>query len=387
MAKTVYKKKFKNGTEYYFFRLRHKNLPKPKDLYATTVKELEQKIKSLIHELDNNIVSNKEYFGAFFEDWMYNTHLTNKKPSTKERYDSIFRNYIKDSTIYSIKLKDLAPSHIQSYYNTLISNGKTIAAVNNLHKLVAPCIRYAYDSNRLIKDFSRAIVLPTEKEAKKLTKISKVNPFSLDEQFKFIEEVDGNENEMLYITALDSGLRQGELFALTWDDIDFENKYIYVNKSFKSIKNIGSGEYEELVQTPKTGTSTRTVPIPDHLASKLKLHRLNQKAIKLKMGNLYIDNKLVFCNIYGGYLDSSNIRKRLKRLLSKIGLEDRKFHDLRHTYATRLFELGEEAKTVQKLLGHSSISITLDTYTHVLDRLKKRAASKLDSLYSSKGAN
>lgn len=81
-------------------------------------------------------------------------------------------------------------------------------------------------------------------------------------------------------------------------------------------------------------------------------------------------------NLFGRYLDSSNLHKRFKRILKSNNIKDRKFHDLRHTYATRLFELGEDPKTVQTLLGHSNISITLDTYTHVLDSMKERAGQK-----------
>lgn len=385
IAKTLYKKKIKNGKEYYFYRLRHKNLKAPKDIYAASVKELESKIKSIVNELDNGISNNKEFFGAFFKDWLYNTHLINKKPSTKERYDSIYRNYIENSSIYTIKLKDLSASDIQSYYKELVSNGRTISAINNLHKLIAPCIRYAYDNNRIIKDFSRAIVLPKDEECKKLSTVSEVKPFSLEEQLKFIEAIKGHELEMLFVTALDTGLRQGELFALTWKDVDLDNECINVTKSYKGVKNIDTGKYEGITQTPKTSNAVRVVPIPSHLVTKLKQHKVSQKALKLKMGNLYEDNKLVFPNDFGKHLDSSNVRKRLKKLLDSNGLLDRKFHDLRHTYATRLFELGEDPKTVQILLGHSNISITLDTYTHVLDSMKQKAASKLNNLYISMG--
>lgn len=383
MAKTIYKKKIKNGKEYYFYRLRHKNLKNPKDIYGSTVKELEEKIKDLKNELNNNITDNRALFGAFFKDWLYNTHMADKKAATKERYDGIYRNYIENSPIYNIKLKDLEPSHIQNYYNDLVSNGKSISVINNLNKLIAPCIRYANISNRILKDFSKAIVLP--KINQNISKSNDVIPFTLDEQLKFIEAIKGNDLEMLFITALDTGLRQGELFALTWNDIDLKNKIIYVNKTFKRVKNTDTGEYENIIQSPKTKKGIRVVPIPYHLIDKLNRHRLNQKALKLKVANLYEDNNLVFSNTFGKYLDSGNVLKKFKKILKDNDIPTRKFHDLRHTYATRLFELGEEAKTVQELLGHSNISITLDTYTHVLDSLKGNAISKLNDLYSKVG--
>ncbi|MGH4140746.1 site-specific integrase [Clostridium sp.] len=259
MSKTIYKKKVKNDKEYYFYRLRHKNLKKPKDMYAATVKELDAKIKAVVNELDHGISNNKEYLGVFFKDWLYDTHLIDKKPSTKQRYDSIYRTYIDDSSIYTIKLKDLSPSDIQIFYKELISIGKSKAAISMLHKLIAPCIRYAYDNNRIIKDFSRAIIIPKESEEKKLSKASDVKPFTLEQQINFIEVIKGHDLEVLFIAAIDTGLRQGELFALTWKDIDLDDASISVNKSYKVIKNIDTGEYEGIVQTPKTKKSIRIV--------------------------------------------------------------------------------------------------------------------------------
>lgn len=383
MSKTVYKKKIKNGKVYYFYRLRHKNLSKPKDIYAPTVNELESKIKALIIELDNGIVSNKEYFGEFLKEWLHNTLLLNKKPSTIVRYDGIFRNYIKGSPIYDIKLKNLTASDIQKYYNNLIKKGKTASNVRMLHKLINPCIRYAYDNNKLIKDFSRAIVLP---ENKRLKEIDEVRPFTMEEQFKFIHAIEGIELEALYSAALDTGLRQGELFALTWLDINFDKEYVDVNKSYKRVKNIETGKYEDVIQPPKTKNSIRIVPMPKHLINKLKQYQEDQKSLKKKMANLYKDKNLVFCNMYGNYLDSSNVLDKFKKILKDNSISERRFHDLRHTYATRLFELGENPKTVQKLLGHSDISTTLDTYTHVLENIKEKAAAKIDDLYTNMDA-
>jgi len=136
-----------------------------------------------------------------------------------------------------------------------------------------------------------------------------------------------------------------------------------------------------VVQTPKTKRSNRKLPIPAFLVKHLQQHKLSQKENKNKMGSNYQDHNLVFCTEFGTYLDSSNVLKRLRKILKENNLPKIKFHDLRHTYATRLFELGENPKTVQELLGHSNISITLDTYTHVLDEMKEKAVSKLNELY------
>ncbi|MBV4439330.1 tyrosine-type recombinase/integrase [Clostridium tyrobutyricum] len=388
MAKTIYKKKVKNGKEYYFHRLRHKNLKKPKDIYGITVKELEFKIKAITKELDYG-VNNKEFFGNFLRDWLFDVHFIDIKPSTRERYEGIYRNYIKNSDIYNIKLKDLNSKDIQDYYNKLFKKGKSVNCIRNLHKIIAPAIRYAYDSNMIIKDFSRAIVLPKDNEENKLNKTNDVKPFTLDEQQKFIEAIQGHDLEILFLTALNSGLRQGELLALTWNDIDFDNDTIKVNKTVKYICDVdkeGRENCHMALQTPKSENSNRIVTIPTFLTKRLQQYQLHQRELKLKMANLYEDKDLVFCSIYGNYLDSSNIRKRFKRVLTNIGLQNRKFHDLRHTFATRLFELGEEPKTVQELLGHSNISTTLDIYTHVLEGMKKKAASKLNDLYKFMGA-
>lgn len=393
MPKTNYLKRTINGREYYYFRLRHKNLIKPKDVYAPTVKELDEKLRAIRNELEHNIVNNKELFETFFTNWLFDVKFLTLKPSTKERYEGIYRNYIKNSCISKIKIKDITLNHIQEYYNSLIKNGSSVSSIEQLNKLIAPCIRYAYDNNILIKDFTRAIILPKESEEVKLKKSSKVHPFTLEEQRRFISAIKGHELEMLFITALNTGMRQGELFALTWDDINFDNNYININKTYKYTTDVsreGRKHTRGIIQTPKTKNSIRRVSIPSALSEQLKQYKLKKAEHRLALANLYYDNNLVFCTVYGKYLDSSNVRKKFNKVIDTININEtdktkliapRKFHDLRHTYATRLFELGEKAKTVQELLGHSNVSITLDIYTHVLEDMKLNAVSKLNDLY------
>ena len=240
-------------------------------MYGSTVKELDAKIKSAINELDYG-VNNKELFGNFLRDWLFDVHCMDIKPSTKERYEGIYRNYVKNSDISGIKLKDITSKDIQDYYNKLIKKSKSVNCIKNLHKLIAPAIRYAYDSNMIIKDFSRAIVVPKDTEEKKLSKINDVKPFNLSEQEKFIEAIRGHDLELLFLTALNSGLRQGELLALTWNDIDFENDIIRVNKTVKytiDVSKNGRENFHIALQTPKSENSNRSVTIPNFLTKRL----------------------------------------------------------------------------------------------------------------------
>lgn len=400
MSKTTYNKKIKNGKEYYFYRLRHKNLSSPKDVYASTVKELDAKLKDLIKELDYG-VNNKEIFGNFMKDWLFDVHFTTVKPSTKERYEGIYRNYFENSKLSKMKLKDVIPKNIQEHYNSLVKEGKSVNSINNLHKIIAPCIRYAYNNNMIIKDFTRAIMVPAESEEEKLAKISEVNPFTIEEQKLFLKAIKGHNLEVLFLTALNTGLRIGELLALTWKDFDYENKVVRVDKAIKYVTEVSKENGREkcklTLQTTKSTSSDRVVPVPDIFIKTMRQHEAKQKSVKFKAGVAYSNLDLIFCTELGKYLDPSNVNKRIKKVLNNItnmeeakkqniDVSNKSIHDLRHTYATRLFELKEEPKTVQKLLGHSTLAITMDTYTHVLEELKENAVSKLNDLYKIMGA-
>lgn len=385
MAKTTYRKKTINGKEYYFYRLRHESLKSPKDLYGKTVHELEDKIKALKHDLDYGIKDNKDTFGKFFEDWLFNIHYLSIKESSKTTYYSLYTTHIKDNAICKVKLKEITAIDFQKYFNGLKNKGVSVATIKNLYKLIKPSITYAYNNNFIIKDFAKAIILPKESEAIRRARNDKQKALNDEQVILFINAIKGHKMEALFLTDLYTGLRQGEILALTWDDINFEEMYIDVNKNVTKVPGIdveeGRANYHYVVQTPKTLSSIRKVYFTSDLIPVLQAHREAQNKKKAFLGELYDSSlNLVFCNSKGNYLDAGNVRKQLKKVTTSIGAPDITFHNLRHSFATMLFEVdGIKAKTVQEILGHSNISTTLDIYTHVHESIKKDAANMLNT--------
>lgn len=392
MAKTVYRKKFKNGKEYYFFRLRHENLDKPKDIYGATVKELDTKIKNIVKELDHGVISNHETFGIFLENWLYDVKFMNIKNTTKAMYESPYRNYIKNSSLANIKLKDITRDKIQMFYNSLQKKNVGIPTIRVINLIIGAALRYAYNNDMIIKDFTKALIIPKISETDKLKREERIHAFTKEEQKIYVENIKQNPYELIFLAALYTGLRQSELLALTWEDIDLKNNMISVNKIAKYQKIInkeGTGGTDIIVQTPKSTSSIRKVPIPQPLTNKLKQHRAKLNESKLILGQSFNSKNIIFYNPKGDYYSGKLIyyyfQKSIKDINKSLGtkLPEITFHDLRHTYATRLFELGENPKTVQELLGHSNISITLNIYTHVMEETKQNTVNKLNTLYKS----
>lgn len=383
MAKFSYDKVKRNGKEY--FRYRHWDSVLRKHttvLYADTFGELKKKYEVFAEKERLGVTDDIILFGDFCKDWLYNIHLIDKKASTASRYDQLYKKYIKDDRIARIKLTDLSVDDLQKWYNRIYNErGRNI--VKSIHKIVNPCIRYGYKTGRIIRNIAEMVIIPkdTTQMDEKRRRARSIKPLTLDEQKRFIKVIEGHRYEALYNTALDTGMRAGELFALTWEDIDFENSRIWITKTYSYVKDLKLEKYRGIVTPPKSEKSNRVIPLGKRCAAILKEHQVRQRETFKKYGLEHMENNLVFCTPVGSYLDNPNVLKQLKLKYKEAGIDDKTFHDLRHTYATRLFELGEMPKTVQELLGHSDVNLTLNTYTHVLEILKTETAAKIDDLY------
>lgn len=357
-----------------------------KEFYGKSKKDAEAKRDEYLNGLKNGLTMDYKNMslGKLMRTWLFEVvRVSNRiKPPTFERYEGIYRNYVLDSEIYGLILNDIKSIQLQRYYNRLYDNGKSSNVIKNLNKLLKSFFNYAVDESYILKNpcIGKKVVIPGE--IKNVEK--KIEIFS-DEEIKILQYALKNHRlKCLILLALGTGLRQGELLALKWSDLNIIDKELKVERSIKQVNIIaadGSKEYKTIIQTPKTKNSIRIVPIPSNLIPILENHSKNQKLEKLKAGSSYLDNDFIFTTELGKPINARNMTKTYKRILDKANIPYKKFHSLRHTYATKLFEKNVPLKTVQELLGHSDISITGNIYTHVMPKEKIKAAEKLNDLF------
>jgi integrase len=188
----------------------------------------------------------------------------------------------------------------------------------------------------------------------------------------------GERNEALYVVAVHTGLRQGELLGLKWVDIDLAGRRLSVRRALKVT------DHGLDFGPPKNNASRRSVPLSRTAVAVLRVHRTRQNEERLRLGDLWQDHDLVFPNRVGKPMDHGNLYDReYKPLLAKAELGDEgfTFHSLRHTFATELFHQGKRPKIIQSLLGHSSIVQTMDTYSHLLDDVDGDEVGGLDEAF------
>jgi integrase len=201
-----------------------------------------------------------------------------------------------------------------------------------------------------------------------------VGALSPKEARRFQEAVREYDYHPLFVLALTTGMRLGELFGLRWEDIDLEAGAVHVRRGLYRIR----GAWVE--GEPKSAAGKRKITLPALAVAVLKEHRLAQLEARLKAGPNWEDNGLVFATATGRPIHPRNVTRTLTAILGRAGLPRIRFHDLRHSHATILLAAGENPRVVQERLGHAQISLTLQTYSHVLPDLQRQAAEKIDRM-------
>ena len=321
----------------------------------------------------------------WLELWLETYKKNNVSPKTYDEIEYQVNSHIIPS-LGHILLQSLKTEDIQKMYNNKFDNGKldgsgglSAKTIKHFHTALRQALNKALDLGYIPKNPSVNCELPKDIKLKK-------EYLSIEEQVKVFKSINSTDRyELAILFDFGTGLRQGELIALTWNDIDFDKENINVNKSYSTSKNRDlniSNKYVNTIKAPKNKSSNREIPIPKSFVPLLKKHKLNMIEENLAAGRNNDLYNIVFQSRNGTHLNPKNIDRSWRKLLRKTQIEHIPLHGIRHSFASRLAEAGVNPAVAQQLLGHSSISTTLTIYTHISQDLKRSAAIAIDNLFN-----
>lgn len=374
---TIFKRKDGRWCGAYYDDAPH---PKRHFVYGSTQKEVKEKLKEKMK--NPSAYSREKKYNYTLEEWMLffleNYKKNDLKKTTFDTYMVMYRKHIKNSAIGNTKLNRLTNNQLQQYYNTKIADGYNPKTVKHIHVIVNAALDKAVQMKLITDNVNKLTSLPkrTSYEGSVLSA----------EEVKII--LNESKEELLYpivVLAIYTGLRKGEIMALKWKDVDLEKKELSVSGSLcrveKESDESGKIIHSYEIMEPKTSKSRRTIPLLDVAIEALLLQKERQDKIKRQYKDIYYDEGFVFARYDGKYLNQRQFMNDYHAFLKKYNISNIRFHDLRHTFATLLLEAGEAPKIIQELLGHSTITTTMDIYAHVSTEVKQKTIHKLDSLF------
>jgi len=363
---------------------------KRKFFYGKTRQEVAEKLNHAVHTIQQGtfVNSNKIRTEEWLEEWLYTYKKSSVRPSTFMDYEYLIRVHI-NPIVGKLLIKDLRPEHLQRLYNEKSacgqingSGGLSPSSVRHIHIVLHQALRQAVRNNLIPRDVSESLELPQVKKAT-------VKVFTVEAQMKFLGILAKERLRAAFITAFGTGVREGELLALRWQDVDLIAGIIHIEQTVRrcriNFENDRAAKTKLIFGSPKTDAGKRSIPLPEGVHIELIAHKKRQIVEKLAAGEIWEMSGLVFTTELGKVIEPRNFLRKYYQLLKDADLEHLKFHAAsRHTFATRLLEANEHPKVVQELLGHASIVLTLDTYSHVLPEIKQAAAAKLNFLFQEK---
>lgn len=343
--------------------------------YGTTRAEVATKLAQALRDRSHGVfvAPHQLTLATWLQAWLRDYKTPTLRPLSVERYAMLMRKHLTPA-LGHLALRALRPEHLQHFYTAEVARGVAPRTVRQCHTLLHGALAQAEKTGLLARNVSRLAVPPRAQTQERPTltvaqMTQTVLPLLPDERLG-----------VAIILACGTGLRRGELLGLRWQDVDMSQALLSVRQALARIHAPHAGRQTRLVmQAPKTATSRRTIPLPAVCVQALRAHRARQAEEKLTLGPAYQDHGLVVCQADGTPLNPAALSRCFTRVLEKAGLPHRRLHDLRHTFATWMLELGESPKTVQTLLGHSTVAITLDLYSHVSLELEKQAVSRLNA--------
>ncbi len=345
--------------------------PRRRSVYGRSRREVAEKLAEAISDRGKGLISDAGNItvAEYLDRWLAGSVRDTVRPSTYRRYQEIVRLHIKPA-LGGIRLAALSPLHVQALYRDRLDSGLSPATVAKIHIVLHQALDRALRWSLVHRNATEAVKAPRPAP-------QEMRPLSADEARRLLEAAREDKLHALYVLAVTTGMRQGELLGLAWRDVDLERGVVQVRRTLaRDGGRLTIGE-------PKTKRSRRNVRLTETATQALRDHLDRQLEEIQRLGDLYRDEGLVFATEAGTPMNPSNLRRRsFAPLLKRAWLPNIRFHDLRHSAATLLLLQGVHPKFVQELLGHSTISITLDTYSHVLPGMGDQTARAMEDVLS-----
>lgn len=339
-------------------------------------KDAERELRKILRDMDTNsfVDPSKMTVGEYLERWLTDYAAIKVAGTTFQRYESVVRHHLVPD-LGAIRLSQLKPLDIQRVYAQWLRGGRkdkregglTAQTVHHHHTILKGALRQAVRWQLIGLNPAEAVEPPTPNRRERQT-------YTAGQVNAILEAARGDVMYMPILLAVTTGMRRGEILALKWSDVDLEKGILSVQRS---LEQVGT---KITAKKTKTKRSMRSIQLLSLTVEELRRHKTTQAKNKLQWGAEYENNGLI-CTWEDGRLMKPNYMSRLfMELVRKLDLPKITFHDLRHTHATLLLQAGVHPKIVSERLGHSTISQTMDTYSHVLPNMQEEAALKLDKL-------
>lgn len=338
-------------------------------------REAQEFLVQLLHQRDTGIEQppGKQTVGQYLEQWLEAYVRISVAPTTFLPYATCVRRHLTPA-LGGIPLTKLRPLHIQRYYAQALRQGRadgrgglSAATVIYHHRVLREALQHAVRWQLLARNPADAVEPPRLERRE----IAVLDPEGVRQLVAVAEET--RYGALVHLAAM-TGMRRGELLGLRWRDVNFNAATLHVRQTLQRLPGRGTS-----YGPPKTHRSSRPVALSPITLKRLKAHRRSQLEERLALGSAYQDNDLAFATSIGTPIDPSNLHRAWHRILKTSGIQDVRFHDLRHAHASIMLQQGVHPKVVSERLGHSGVRITLDVYSHVLPGIQADAAANFDA--------
>lgn len=348
-----------------------KRLQKWESGFAT--KRLAEKtLRMRIDDIENSYANKLERstVEVFLRQWLKDYCEVRLAQNTINGYMVNIENHI-IPCIGNIQLHKLEPIQVQTMYAKLRKDGLSETSILYVHAVLRKALNYAVKQRVLSYNVTNHVEAPRKS-------VYKPTVLNSEDICKLLTACEDSEIYMPVLLAVTLGLRRGEALGLMWNDIDFDNRTLEVKRTATFTKK------QFILSNPKTKNSNRTIMLSPSIYDKLKEHQARQALQALEFGEGFNPYSLVACRVDGSPLTSNVLQNQFKRIIQEIDIANIRFHDLRHTNATLMLKQNIPAKIVSSMLGHSSVGITLDIYSHVLTDMQEPAVTVIEKLLNKK---